>query len=221
MSGGRRSPGEASTGSWGSVRSATCSATSRSATSTARASTASPRSPTRPGSAYVQFRARVMGVAYAGEGRRRRFTVSVQDATARPSWSGSRASSGSRNASRRARVPHLRTPGISTRHALDGPNSRPSNRPRRPESGMHLPLDRSRREAYYNIHFPQSQEALRQAQYRLKFDETAGRAAQHPATAYGPPLEEQDGFLFPKGGRDVQHLLPRTFPSRSPGPRNA
>ena len=39
-----------STGSWGSVRSATCSATSRSATSTARASTASPRSPTRPGS---------------------------------------------------------------------------------------------------------------------------------------------------------------------------
>ena len=33
------------------------------------------------GLAYVQFRARVMGVAYAGEGRRRRFTVSVQDAT--------------------------------------------------------------------------------------------------------------------------------------------
>ena len=31
------------------------------------------------GLAYVQFRARVMGVAYAGTGRKRRFTVQVQD----------------------------------------------------------------------------------------------------------------------------------------------
>ena len=30
------------------------------------------------------------------------------------------------------------------------------------------------RDAYYNIHFPQSAEMLRQAQYRLKFDELLG-----------------------------------------------
>ena len=40
------------------------------------------------------------------------------------------------------------------------------------------------REALYNIHFPQSPEKLRQAQYRLKFDELLGvRAARHACRA--------------------------------------
>ncbi len=58
----------------------------------------------------------------------------------------------------------------------------------------------SLREALYNIHFPQSAEQLRQAQYRLKFDELLGvqltiqarRSARHSRT---------DGFLFPRVGK--------------------
>ena len=57
----------------------------------------------------------------------------------------------------------------------------------------------SRREALYNIHFPQSQEALRQAQYRLKFEELLGVQLniQQRRTAR---LSKSDGFLFPKVG---------------------
>ena len=56
------------------------------------------------------------------------------------------------------------------------------------------------REAYYNIHFPQSQELLRQAQYRLKFDELLGVQLniQSRRTAR---LAKSDGFLFPKVGK--------------------
>lgn len=53
-------------------------------------------------------------------------------------------------------------------------------------------------EAYYNIHFPQSAE-LRQAQYRLKFDELLGiqLGVQSRRTER---LEKQNGFLLPKVG---------------------
>ena len=55
----------------------------------------------------------------------------------------------------------------------------------------------SLREAIYNIHFPQSAELLRQAQYRLKFDELLGvqltiqarRTERHTSN---------NGFLFPR-----------------------
>lgn len=55
------------------------------------------------------------------------------------------------------------------------------------------------REALYNIHFPQSQELLRQAQYRLKFDELLGVQLniQQRRTAR---LSKSNGFLFPKVG---------------------
>ena len=57
----------------------------------------------------------------------------------------------------------------------------------------------SLREAIYNIHFPQSSELLRQAQYRLKFDELLGvqltiqarRTERH---------SRNNGFLFPRVG---------------------
>ena len=55
------------------------------------------------------------------------------------------------------------------------------------------------REAYYNIHFPQTPEALRQAQYRLKFDELLGvqlNIQQRRAAR----LSKNDGFLFPRVG---------------------
>ena len=57
----------------------------------------------------------------------------------------------------------------------------------------------SLRDAIYNIHFPQSQEALRQAQYRLKFDELLGVQLniQSRRTAR---LSKSNGFLFSKVG---------------------
>ncbi len=57
----------------------------------------------------------------------------------------------------------------------------------------------TRAEALYNIHFPQSQELLRQAQYRLKFEELLGVQLniQSRRTAR---LSKADGFLFPKVG---------------------
>lgn len=55
------------------------------------------------------------------------------------------------------------------------------------------------REAVYNIHFPQSPELLRQAQYRLKFDELLGvqLGIQSRRTER---LTKNNGFLFPKVG---------------------
>ena len=48
----------------------------------------------------LQFRARVTGVAYAGAGRKRRFTAYVSDATGSAERSGSRASSGLKSGSK-------------------------------------------------------------------------------------------------------------------------
>ena len=163
------------------------------------------------GLAYVQFRARVMGVAYAGEGRRRRFTVSVQDATGTAElvwfqgikWIEKRIEKGreylifGRPGFYRGMLSMAHPELETVEQALS----------RRPESGMQgiypsteklssqlgtkgmyqivcklWPLVRDAiedpltesfrtrygllplREAYYNIHFPQSQELLRQAQ---------------------------------------------------------
>ena len=57
----------------------------------------------------------------------------------------------------------------------------------------------SLRDALYNIHFPQSPELLRQAQYRLKFEELLGiqLGIQSRRTAR---LSKNNGFLFPKVG---------------------
>ncbi|MBQ1952019.1 MAG: ATP-dependent DNA helicase RecG, partial [Alistipes sp.] len=66
-------------------------------------------------------------------------------------------------------------------------------------------------DAYYNIHFPQSAELLRQAQYRLKFDELLGiqLGVQSRRTER---LERDNGFLFPKVGEAFNtfynHKLP-------------
>lgn len=63
------------------------------------------------------------------------------------------------------------------------------------EQGL-MPL----RDALYNIHFPTSQQALREAAYRLKFDELLGiqlniLSERHSRTT------RNDGFLFPSVGR--------------------
>ena len=198
------------------------------------------------GLSYVQFRGRVMGVAYAGAGRKRRFTVQVQDASGRAEliwfqgikWIEKRIEVG-----REYLVfgrPNFYRGELSIAHpeieTIEQALSRKS------ESGMQgiypsteklgnvlgakgmyqivcnawalvrdritdpLPEALRRqygliplREALYNIHFPQSQELLRQAQYRLKFDELLGVQLniQQRRTAR---LSKSDGFLFPKVG---------------------
>ena len=55
------------------------------------------------------------------------------------------------------------------------------------------------REAIYNIHFPQSAERLRQAQYRLKFDELLG--VQLTIQARRTSRQQRGGgFMFPRVG---------------------
>ena len=54
-------------------------------------------------------------------------------------------------------------------------------------------------EALYNIHFPQSAEKLRQAQYRLKFDELFG-IQLNIQSRRSERTGRRDGFLFPRVG---------------------
>ena len=198
------------------------------------------------GLSYVQFRGRVMGVAYAGAGRKRRFTVQVQDASGRAEliwfqgikWIEKRIEVG-----REYLVfgrPNFYRGELSIAHPEIETIEQALSR--KAESGMQgiypsteklgnvlgakgmyqivcnawalvrdritdpLPEALRRqygliplREALYNIHFPQSQELLRQAQYRLKFDELLGVQLniQQRRTAR---LSKSDGFLFPKVG---------------------
>ncbi len=196
---------------------------------------------------YVQIRARIAGIAYAGEGRKKRFTAYAQDETGRVElvwfqgikWIEKRIEVGreylifGRPSFYRGEL-QLAHPEIETmEQALS----------RKAESGLQGiypstekissslgtkgfyrivqnawalvsrgriadPLPESMRqaygliglhEAYYNVHFPQSAELLRQAQYRLKFDELLGiqLGVQSRRTER---LEKQNGFLFPKVG---------------------
>ena len=69
----------------------------------------------------------------------------------------------------------------------------------------------SLRDAIYNIHFPQSSELLRQAQYRLKFDELLGvqltiqarRTERH---------SRNNGFLFPRVGDNFNAFYHNKIP---------
>ncbi|MDE6624278.1 MAG: ATP-dependent DNA helicase RecG [Alistipes sp.] len=198
------------------------------------------------GLSYVQFRARITGIAYAGEGRRRRFMAYAQDATGQAElvwfhsikWIEKRIEVGreyivfGRPAFYRGALQMAHPELESVEQALS----------RKSESGMQgiypstekvsnllgakgmyqivcnawaqardriadplpealrtqyglMPL----REAYRNIHFPQSQEGLRQAQYRLKFDELLGIQLniQQRRT---DRLAKSNGFLFPRVG---------------------
>ena len=198
------------------------------------------------GAAYVQIRARITGVSYAGEGRSKRFIAQAQDATGAAElvwfrgvkWIEKRIEVGreyfifGRPSFYRSNL-QLAHPEVETvEQALS----------RKSESGMqgiypstekvgnllgtkgmyqlvcnawrladgHIadPLPDamrrrygliSLRDALYNIHFPQSPEGLRQAQYRLKFDELLGiqlGIQQHRSVR----LSKNNGFLFPKVG---------------------
>ncbi len=198
------------------------------------------------GLSYVQLRARITGVAYAGAGRARRFMAYAQDATGQAEliwfhgvkWIEKRIEVGreyivfGRPGFYRGQL-QLAHPELETvEQALS----------RKAESGMQGiypsteklsgvfgakgmyqivcnawalvrdriddPLPESLRtryglvtlgEALRNIHFPQSQEGLRQAQYRLKFDELLG-VQLNIQQRRTERLARSDGFLFPRVG---------------------
>lgn len=198
------------------------------------------------GLSYVQFRARITGVAYAGTGRKRRFTAFAQDPTGQAElvwfqgvkWIEKRIEVG-----REYLVfgrPSFYRGELSVAHPeLETMEQALS---RKAESGMQgiypsteklgnvlgakgmyqiicnawtLVKDRiadplpeavrtrygliGLRDAIYNIHFPQSQEALRQAQYRLKFDELLG-VQLNIQQRRTERLAKSNGFLFTRVG---------------------
>ena len=194
----------------------------------------------------VQLRARVTGTAYAGAGRKRRFTVFVQDATGqaelvwfqgikwiekrvevgreylvfgRPSFYRGQLSMAhpeletmeqylSRRAESGMQGIYPSTERISTMFGTKGLYQIVCNAWTLVRGHIPDPLPAelrtrygliARHDAYYNIHFPQSPELLRQAQYRLKFDELLGVQlnVQSRRTAR---LAKADGFRFTRVG---------------------
>ncbi|MEG2061656.1 MAG: ATP-dependent DNA helicase RecG [Alistipes sp.] len=200
----------------------------------------------REGLAYVQLRARVTGVGYAGAGRKCRFSAYVSDASgvAELIWF-----QGIKWIEKRIEVgreylifgrPSFYRDELSLVHPeLESIEQALSQKA---ESGMQgiyssteklsnvlgvkgmykiicnawaLVRDRieeplpdalrtqygliSLREAIRNIHFPQSAELLRQAQYRLKFDELLG-VQLNILSRRTERLAKSNGFLFPKVG---------------------
>ena len=201
---------------------------------------------TEGGPSLVQFRARVTGIGYAGQGRKRRFTVSVSDPTgsaelvwfAGIKWVEKRIEVG------REYLVFGRPSFYHNELSMVHPELETMEQAlsRKPESGMQgiystterlqgavgtkglyrimrstweraadhieetlpealrtryglIPL----REAYYNIHFPQSPELLRQAQYRLKFEELLGVQLNILARR-SERLARNNGFLFTRVG---------------------
>lgn len=66
-------------------------------------------------------------------------------------------------------------------------------------------------EALYNIHFPQSAEKLRQAQYRLKFDELFG-IQLNIQSRRSERTGRRDGFFFPKVGDKFNTFYHKKLP---------
>ena len=196
--------------------------------------------------AYVRFRAKVTGMSFAGEGRKRRFSVWVSDGTGTAEliwfqgikWVEKRFEQGreymifGRPSFFRGALSLVHPEAESVEKALS----------RREESGLQgiypmtetltsslgakgvynivcslwgvvrdsiadfmpeslrqryglVPL----REALYNIHFPQSPERLKQAQYRLKFDELFG-IQLNIQSRRSSRMGSRDGFVFRRVG---------------------
>ena len=198
------------------------------------------------GSAYVQFRAKVTGKSFTGEGRKRRFSVFVSDGTGKAEliwfqgikWVEKRFELGreyvifGRPSFFRGELSMVHPEMELVEKALS----------RKVESGLqgiysttdklssalgtkgiyniicslwgsvqghieeYMPEYIRQRyglitleEALYNIHFPQSQEHLRQAQYRLKFDELFG-IQLNIQSRRSSRTSNRDGFVFSKVG---------------------
>ena len=74
----------------------------------------------------------------------------------------------------------------------------------------------SLRDAIYNIHFPQSSEQLRQAQYRLKYDELLGVQLTIQARR-SERKERGNGFLFPRVGNAFNTFYHEKLPFQLTG----
>ena len=197
-------------------------------------------------SAYVQFRAKVTGKSFTGEGRKRRFSIFVSDGTGSAEliwfqgikWVEKRFELGreyvifGRPSFYRGELSMVHPEMELVEKALS----------RKVESGLqgiystteklssalgtkgiyniicslwdsvqghieeYMPEYIRQRyglitleEALYNIHFPQSQEHLRQAQYRLKFDELFG-IQLNIQSRRSSRTSSRDGFVFSKVG---------------------
>ena len=213
---------------------------------------------TEGGPSLVQFRARVTGIGYAGQGRKRRFTVSVSDPTgsaelvwfAGIKWVEKRIEVG------REYLVFGRPSFYHNELSMVHPELETMEQAlsRKPESGMQgiystterlqgavgtkglyrimrstweraadhieetLPEElRTRygliplREAYYNIHFPQSPELLRQAQYRLKFEELLG-VQLNVLARRSERLARNNGFLFTRVGEAFNRFYREKLP---------
>ncbi|MBR2351556.1 MAG: ATP-dependent DNA helicase RecG [Alistipes sp.] len=196
--------------------------------------------------AYVQFRGRMVGKAYAGEGRKRRFSIFVADETGQAEliwfqgikWAEKRFEQGreyvifgrpslfrnslsmvhpevelvekalSRKVESGLQGIYSTTEKLSTALGTKGIYNIMCNLwgVVRGHIDEYMPEYMRRKyglltleEALYNIHFPQSPEKLRQAQYRLKFDELFGLQLNIQALR-SARIERHDGFLFTRVG---------------------
>ncbi len=207
------------------------------------------------GLAYVQFRARVTGVSYAGTGRKRRFSVYVSDPTGSAeliwfqgiTWIEKRIEVGreylifgkpsffrndlsivhpeveniekalSRKVESGMQGIYSTTERLSSSLGTKGFYNIICNlwgiakehiAESMPAAILHqyglMPLA----EALYNIHFPQSADALRQAQYRLKFEELLG-IQLNIQSQRTERISRRNGFLFPKVGDAFNGLYDR------------
>ncbi len=194
----------------------------------------------------VQFRARVTGTAYAGAGRKRRFTVFVSDPTGSAElvwfqgikWIEKRIETGreylvfgrpsffrgelslvhpevetmeqalSRKAESTMQGIYSTTEKLSGVLGTKGFHRIVCNACELVRNRLGEPLPEALRQRYglvtlhealHNIHFPQSPEALRQAQYRLKFDELLG-IQLNIQSRRSARMARNNGFLFPKVG---------------------
>ena len=174
------------------------------------------------GLSYVQFRARITGVAYAGTGRKRRFTAFAQDPTGQAElvwfqgvkWIEKRIEVGreylvfGRPSFYRGELSVAHPEKLGNVLGAKGMYQIICNAWTLVKDRIADPLPeavRTRygliglRDAIYNIHFPQSQEALRQAQYRLKFDELLG-VQLNIQQRRTERLAKSNGFLFTRVG---------------------
>ena len=196
--------------------------------------------------AYVQFRGRMVGKAYTGEGRKRRFSVFIADDTGQAEliwfqgikWVEKRFEQGreyiifgrpslfrnalsvvhpeveevekalSRKVESGLQGIYSTTEKLSTALGTKGIYNIICNLWGTVRSHIeeYMPEYMRQRyglltleEALYNIHFPQSPEKLRQAQYRLKFDELFGIQLNIQARR-SERVGRKEGFVFPRVG---------------------
>lgn len=195
---------------------------------------------------YVQIRARIMGISYAGEGRKKRFTAYAQDATGEAElvwfqgikWIEKKVEVGreyivfgrpsfyrgmlnlahpeletveqafSRKVESGMQGIYPSTEKISNLFGTKGMYKVICNAwalagdkiqeplPEKMRRDYHLI---SLREAIYNVHFPQSQELLKRATDRLKFDELLG-VQLNIQKRRSNRLSKNNGFVFSRVG---------------------